>query len=343
MASSFSLANLASIVDAELWGDGGLEVDGLASLEAATETQLSFITKDRHLDALAKTKALCVVISSELAANFTGNRLVVANPYLAYATLSKVFDIREKSSQGVHPSAVVDETAEIHPTVSIGANCVVEAGVSIGEGTELLAGCVIGKGSSLGADCLLHANVTIYHGVKIGCSVVIHSGTVIGSDGFGFAPHENEWVKIYQLGGVVIGNQVEIGASTAIDRGALDDTIIEDKVIIDNLVHIAHNVKVGFGSAIAGCVGIAGSTVIGKHCTVAGAVAINGHIQIADNTHFHGGTIVTKGNCEGGTFASTPPLQNVEDWRRNSARYRKLDQLAGRVKSIEKQLGNKPR
>ena len=170
---------------------------------------------------------------------------------------------------------------------------------------------------------------------------MVHSGTVIGSDGFGFAPSKGAWNKIHQLGGVTIGDDVEIGSNTSIDRGAIEDTVIEDGVIIDNLVHIAHNVKIGAGSAIAGCVGIAGSATIGKACTVAGAVAINGHISIADNSHFHGGTIVTKGNTEPGVFASATPLQSVKKWRRNSVRYTQLDELSSRIKALEKQLQSK--
>jgi UDP-3-O-[3-hydroxymyristoyl] glucosamine N-acyltransferase len=180
--------------------------------------------------------------------------------------------------------------------------------------------------------------VVIYHGVSLGKSCIIHSGTVIGSDGFGFAPSRDGWKKIHQLGAVVVGDNVEIGSNCSIDRGALGNTVIHDGVIIDNLVHIAHNVKIGKRSAIAGCVGIAGSANIGENCTVAGAVAINGHISIADNSHFHGGTIVTKGNTEAGVFASTPPMQDVKKWRRNSVRYTQLDDMANRIKQLEKQL-----
>jgi len=183
---------------------------------------------------------------------------------------------------------------------------------------------------------VLHHNVVLYHDVVLGDEVSIHANTTIGSDGFGYAPTPDHWQKIHQLGTVVVGDRVEIGANCSIDRGALGNTQIEDDVIIDNQVHIAHNVKIGRCSAIAGCVGIAGSTTIGEHCQVAGMVAINGHIEIADHTVFHGGTVVTHGNRESGTFASTPPLQELTKWRKNSVRYRQLDDLFQRVKALEK-------
>lgn len=337
-AQRYRLDYLASVLEAELVGDKSYEVDSIAALENATASSLSFVASDKYLKTLLVTNAGAVVLQADHQKEFAGNKIIVANPYLSYAKLSRVFEVRIKRTPGIHPTAVVSKTARISSTAAIGPNCVIGENVIVGDDTEVYPGCVIGDGSSLGNNCLLHANVTIYADVKIGDRTIIHSGTVIGSDGFGFAPTDAGWVKIHQLGGVTIGSDVEIGASTAIDRGALTDTVIEDGVIIDNQVHIAHNVHIGSGTAIAGCVGIAGSTTIGKNCTVAGAVAINGHISIADNSHFHGGTIVTKGNTEPGTFASTPPLQELKKWRRTSVRYTQLEDWVDKIKALEKRV-----
>ncbi|MBU2987618.1 UDP-3-O-(3-hydroxymyristoyl)glucosamine N-acyltransferase [Saccharophagus degradans] len=332
----FTLAQLADHLDAQMVGDANYTVECIAPLESAGKNALSFLANSKYEKALATSQAGIMLLAQDSAEKFNGNKLIVKNPYLCYAKLSELFNFRLDKKQGVHPSATVDADATVAADAYIGPNCVIEAGAVIGSGTQLGAGCFVGADTKLGNDCLLHANVTLYAGVELGNKVLIHSGTVIGSDGFGFAPSAEGWVKIHQLGGVVIGNNVEIGSNTSIDRGALDDTIIEDGVIIDNLVHIAHNVKIGAGSAIAGCVGIAGSAVIGKNCTVAGMVAINGHITIADNTHFHGGTIVTKGVKESGAYASAPPMQEVSKWRRNAVRYGQLDEWVEKIKALQK-------
>lgn len=332
----FTLSQLANHLGAQMIGDADYVVECIAPLESAGKNALSFLANRKYEKALASAEAGIVLLAEESAEKFTGNKLIVKNPYLSYAKLSELFNFRLVKKQGVHPSATVDVKADVSPEAYIGPNCTVEAGAVIGVGTQLNAGCFVGEDTVVGNNCLLHANVTLYAGISVGNNVLIHSGTVIGSDGFGFAPSAEGWVKIHQLGGVVIGNKVEIGSNTSIDRGALDDTVIEDGVIIDNLVHIAHNVKIGAGSAIAGCVGIAGSAVIGKNCTVAGMVAINGHITIADNTHFHGGTIVTKGVKESGAYASAPPMQEVSKWRRNAVRYGQLDEWVEKIKALQK-------
>ncbi len=334
-----TLAELADLIDGRLEGDPNCRVCAIEPIESAGSTAITFLSSDKNAHLLASTSAGCVVLNEKAALQFSGNRLVVTDPYFAYAQLSVYFDPRE-NIDGIHPTAVVAKSASIAPDVGIGANCVIGENVSIGRGSELYPGSVVGNNSVIGDNCLIHANVTIYERIMIGSHVVIHSGSVIGSDGFGFAPSRSGWKKIHQLGQVVIGDKVEIGASTAIDRGALGDTVIAEGVIIDNQVHIAHNVKIGKNSAIAGCVGIAGSTSLGENCTVAGAVAINGHITIADNSHFHGGTIVTKGNESSGHFASATPLLDVKKWRRISVRYSQLDEIASRIKKLEKQLAD---
>jgi len=335
-ASAYTLKQLAEHLQCEYLGEPEVEVCGIASLDRAQSHQLTFLAQEKYAKLLPECKAGIVMLQAKWRDRITGNALLVEDPYLAYAQVSGLFDPRPKGRVGIHSTAQVDPTARIAESASIGPNCVIGPGASIGEDSEISPGCVVGANSSIGKSCYLCANVSIYHDVKIGDACVIHSGTVIGSDGFGFAPSKNGWVKIYQLGGVSVGSGVEIGANTAIDRGALNDTVIEDGVIIDNQVHIAHNVRIGEGTAIAGCVGIAGSATIGKHCTIGGAVAIGGHLTIADNSHFHGGTIVTKGNSKPGAFASAAPLQEVTQWRRNSIRYKQLDKLAQRVSDLEK-------
>lgn len=337
-AMAAKLRDLASLVSGRLEGDADYCVNALEPIDSAGNAAITFFSSANY-DQLLSTNAGCVVLNEEAADRISGNRIVVPDPYYAYALLSKYFDSRGRV-EGIHQSAVIAESALIGEGVRIGANCVVGENTSIGVGTEIYPGTVVGDDTTIGRDVLIHANVTLYHEITIGNDVVIHSGAVIGSDGFGFAPSKNGWKKIHQLGSVVIGDNVEIGASTAIDRGALGDTVISDGVIIDNQVHIAHNVEIGKNSAIAGCVGIAGSTVLGENCTVAGAVAINGHINIADNSHFHGGTIVTKGNQTGGQFASTTPQLDVKKWRRTSVRYTQLDDMASRIKQLEKQLAD---
>ncbi|MFL0809796.1 MAG: UDP-3-O-(3-hydroxymyristoyl)glucosamine N-acyltransferase [Agarilytica sp.] len=333
---SISIQVLAEVLGLEVRGDTSGSVDSLGSLEEGQANQLSFLSSKKYEKFLVDTKAGAVILKAEFADAFPGTALIADDPYLYYAKASALLDPRPTRQAGVHPSAVVAETATIGEGSSIGANCVIGENVVIGNGCEIYPGVVISEDSSLGDACLIHANVTIYSNVRIGNQVIVHSGTAIGSDGFGFAPGSEGWVKIHQLGGVVIGDRVDIGACTAIDRGAVGDTIIHDGVIIDNQVHIAHNIEIGENTAVAGCVGMAGSSKIGKNCTFAGAVAVNGHIEIADNCHFHGGTIVTKGTDEAGVYASATPMLDIKTWRRAAVRFGQLDDLASRVKRLEK-------
>lgn len=333
-----SLSELANYLDAELVGDAKYMISGIADLQTAGASELSFINQESYLQYLPESSTGAVILNADFAEKYSGNKLIVSNTYLAYAKVSALFESLSVVAVGTHPSAIIAATANIDPTASIAANCVVGEHARIGPGVKLYPGVSIGDRASIADNTLIHPNVVIYHAVSIGKNCIIHSGTVIGSDGFGFAPSRDGWQKIHQLGGVIIGDDVEIGSNCSIDRGALGNTIIHDGVIMDNLVHIAHNVKIGKRSAIAGCVGIAGSANIGENCTVAGAVAINGHIDIADNSHFHGGTIVTKGNTEAGVFASTTPMQEVKKWRRNSVRYTQLDDMSSRIRQLEKQL-----
>ncbi len=335
-AKVHSLSDLANILDATLIGDGDREIHGLSDLRRAGPADISFLSSSKYADSLAKTRAAAVVLREGDARNYSGDKLVVDDPYASYASLTAIFDVRQKRETGIHASAVVHPHAKLGDNVAIGPNCVISADVEIADGTELYPGVFVGENTRIGANCLIFANVSVYHGVHIGSDVIIHANTTIGSDGFGFAPVSGAWRKIHQLGGVIIGNRVEIGANTAIDRGALGDTIVEDDVIIDNQVHLAHNVVVGSGSAIAGCVGVAGSTEFGKGCQLGGACSVGGHLKIADNTIFSGATVVTRGNREADVFASAAPIQDVKSWRKNSVRYRQLDELFARVKKLEK-------
>jgi UDP-3-O-[3-hydroxymyristoyl] glucosamine N-acyltransferase len=333
-----SLSELALYLDAELIGNADHMISGIANLECASSSEVSFINQESYAQHLATSATGAVILNAEFADKYDGNKLIVSNTYLAYAKISALFESLSLLAVGIHPTAVVAASANVDPSASIGANCVIGENASIAPNVRLYSGVSIGDRASVSENTLIHPNVVVYHAVSIGKNCVVHSGTVIGSDGFGFAPSREGWHKIHQLGAVIIGDNVEIGSNCSIDRGALGNTVINDGVIIDNLVHIAHNVKIGKRSAIAGCVGIAGSANIGENCTVAGAVAINGHIDIADNSHFHGGTIVTKGNTEAGVFASATPMQEVKKWRRNSVRYTQLDDMANRIKQLEKQL-----
>jgi UDP-3-O-[3-hydroxymyristoyl] glucosamine N-acyltransferase len=267
-----------------------------------------------------------------------GNKLVVANPYLCYAQLTPLFDIQSNRQVGIHPTAVIGENCVLGQDVRIEAHAVLADGVVLGDQVCVGAGCYIGPDSQLGARTRLHPNVTIYHGVSVGSDCLFHSGSVIGADGFGFAPSSQGWVKIHQLGGVRIGNRVEVGANSAIDRGALDDTVIGDGVIIDNLVQIGHNVRLGKNTAIAGHSAVAGSVTIGENCTIAGKVGIAGHLTLADKVHISAMTLVSGSIDEAGSYSGSLPIGPTKEWRKNAARFRQLDQLTTRMIKLERRL-----
>jgi UDP-3-O-[3-hydroxymyristoyl] glucosamine N-acyltransferase len=336
----WTLKALAEFLGASLEGDPSAEVTGLSTLQQATGSELTFLSNPAYQKQLRTTDALAVILKPELASEYNGNKLLLDNPYLGYARISKLFDRAPAAAAGIHPSASVDESANLGKGVSVGANASIAAGVDIGDDVVIEAGCVIGADTCIGAGSHLHANVTVYHGVVLGKSVRIHSGSVIGADGFGFAPGTEGWTKIHQIGGVVIGDQVEIGACTTVDRGALDDTCIGDGVIIDNQVQIAHNVKIGENTAIAGCTGIAGSTTIGRNCTIAGAVSIIGHLDICDGVHISVMTLVNKSISTPGSYSSGTVAAPTKSWRRNAVRFSQLDQIAVRLAAVEKNLAS---
>ena len=339
MNRSYTLAELAEKLQLECVGDSRLRIVGLATLTTANEGQLSFLANPRYEKSLAATTAGAVILSKEMAALFKGNALISNNPYLSYAKASQLFSQRGSVVKGIHFSAVVSETATIAASASIGPHCVIGENVIIAADVIIKAGSVVGDHSTIGEGSLLYPNVSVYHGVHIGRHVILHSNAVIGSDGFGFAPSADGWEKIEQLGGVSIGDHVEIGASTSIDRGALDDTVVGAGVIIDNQVQIAHNVIIGEYTAIAGCTGIAGSTTIGRHCTIAGGVGIVGHIQVADKVHITAHTLVTKSITKAGSYSSGTPMLETKQWHKAAVRFSQLNDMSKRLKKLFKKLG----
>ena len=335
---SYSLSEIAAHIGAELNGESSHQITGLNTLQEAGSAELSFLANQSYRHFLTDTRAGAVIIKENESTSYTGNALLMDNPYLGYALASSLFDGTPVHESGVHATAVVAESADIASTAVIGPNVVVGVGVIIGEHSQVGAGTAIGDASIIGSHCRIAANVSIYHGVSIGDHVTIHSGAVIGGDGFGFAHNQNHWVKIYQLGGVVIGDRVEVGACTTIDRGALGDTVIEDGVILDNHVQIAHNVRIGENTAMAGCSGVSGSTVIGKNCIFGGQSGVVGHITICDGVQVTGGAIITKSLDQPGSYSSGTAFSKTGEWRKNAVRFNQLDGLAQRIKQLEKKL-----
>jgi len=317
------LASVVANLGGELHGDATLIVTGLASLEAATPQHLSFLSNPRYQQQLLASRAACVIVAPQMleAALQRGSCIVTEQPYLYFAKLTQLWKRgRDPHPEAcVHPSAVVDEAAVVHPSASIGPLCVVERGARIGAGTVLKSRVTVGEDCVVGERCILHA------------------GVVIGADGFGFAPNGDAWEKIEQLGAVQIGDDVEIGANTCIDRGALQDTVIEDGVKLDNLIQIGHNVRVGRHTAMAGCVGVAGSATIGAHCTVGGGAIILGHLALGDNVNISAGTLVSKSLLKPGHYTGIFPVDDNATWERNAASLKQLHSLRDRIKTLEKE------
>ncbi len=336
-----TLADICRAVDGQLRGNNDATISGIAPLNSASSTDISFLSGARYVEHLRNTRAGAVLLKSEFAEQCPVSCIQVADPYLAYAKVTALFNDAPTPVPGIHPSAVIGQNVRMGDKVSIAANSVIGDNVTIGDRTAIGACCAIGDGSSLGRDCRLKAQVTVYHKVHIGDRVELHSGCVIGSDGFGYAPASGGWQKIYQLGSVRIGNDVSIGASTAIDRGAITDTQIGDGVIIDNQVHIAHNVVIGNNTAIAGCVGIAGSAKIGANCTMGGGVGVAGHLVIGDNVHLTGMTLVSKSVSKPGTYSSGTTMSDNTSWRKNAVRFLHLDRLFRRVAELEKKVAER--
>ncbi|CAD5108290.1 UDP-3-O-(3-hydroxymyristoyl)glucosamine N-acyltransferase [Zestomonas carbonaria] len=337
-APVFTLGQLAERLGATLRGAADKPISGLATLHEAGPGQLSFLANPQYRKFLAETRAGAVLLTPADAEGYAGDALLIANPYLAYAQLSHLFDRKPQPLAGVHPTALVAADAQVDTSASIGAYAVIESGALIGAGVSVGAHCFVGARSVIGEGGWLAPRVTLYHDVKIGKRVVIQSGAVIGGEGFGFANEKGVWQKIAQIGGVTIGDDVEIGANTTIDRGALADTLIGNGVKLDNQIMIAHNVQVGDHTAMAACCGISGSTRIGKHCMLAGGVGLVGHIEICDGVFITGMTMVTRSITEPGAYSSGTAMQPAAEWKKSVARIRQLDDMARRLQQLEKRL-----
>lgn len=333
---SYRLGEIAEALGAELRGDPETRVSGLATLQAAGPDQLSFLANPAYAKHLADTRAAAVILSPAAAGDNPTNVLLLNNPYLGYARLSHWFDPVPVAPPGIHPAAVVDPSATIATNAYIGPTAVIEADAVIGDRVAIGAGSVIGARTTIGAGSIIRPRVTLAHDVVVGQRCHILSGAVIGSDGFGFANENGQWHRIAQLGRVVLGDDVEVGANTTIDRGALDDTVIGNGVKLDNLIQIAHNVRIGDHSAMAAMVGISGSTKIGSHCVFGGASGVAGHLEIANQVHLTGMTLVTGDIREPGVYSSGTSADTNRRWRKNAVRFRQLDTLARRVKELEK-------
>lgn len=336
--TELTLAALAEQLDAELQGDPEYLIRGLAPLAEAKPDQLSFLSNPQYRPQLDSSHAGAVILHPDMAEHFNGNKLLLENPYLGFARLSHRFDQQPTPVKGIHPSAHVAEEAQVHPTAAIAAGAVIEAGAIIEANCVVGANAVIGAYCHLGAGTRIYPNATLYHNVRTGQRCLIHANSVIGGDGFGFAHTGRAWEKIAQLGGVVLGDDVEVGACTSIDRGALGDTIIGNDVKIDSQVQIAHNVKIGDHSALAGCVGIAGSTQVGQYCMLGGGVGLSGHLHIADGVQITGMSLVTGSIEEKGIYSSGTGAMPNKSWRKNAVRFKQLDDMARRLRQLERQL-----
>ena len=334
-----SLGDLASRFGLELQGDPGIEITGLATLASAAPTEISFLSNKKYQGQLADTSAAAVILKPEFAEHCPVATLVTDNPYLAFARITHLFDRSPAADGSVHPASVIAPDASVAPGATIGPNAVIEAGAEIGADVHIGPNVYVGANSRVGAGTRIHAGACLYHDVRVGERCVLHSQCVIGGDGFGFAPGPDGWEKICQLGGVRIGDDVEIGACTTVDRGALEHTVIEDGVIIDNQVHVAHNCRIGKNTAIAGCTGMAGSTIIGANCTISGGVGLAGHLEVCDNVHITGMTIVTRSITEPGSYSSGTPMMKTRDWRKSAVRFSQLERIQQRLASLEKQSG----
>jgi UDP-3-O-[3-hydroxymyristoyl] glucosamine N-acyltransferase len=336
-APIFSLQELAQHINAKVHGDFNCPIAGVMTLTRANSGQISFLDNLNYLKYLKNTQASAVILKQSYLDQCPTNALIVDEPYYSFARIAKLFEKTKPFIPGVHPTAIVGPGCIIDPNASIGAYAVLETNVQIKAGVTVGAHCVLNDNVRVAQDSCLYPGVTLYSGTVIGKRVIIHSGTVIGSDGFGFANHQDTWHKIPQLGGVQIGDDVEIGANVTIDRGSLEDTIIGDGVKIDNQIQIAHNVQVGSGTIIAGCTGIAGSTRIGKHCRIGGGSRINGHLEITDHVTLIGTSVVSNSITKPGIYASTLTVQPYQQWRRNIVRFKQLETLAKQVQRLIRQ------
>ena len=339
-SKSFSLADLAGQFGGKVLGDGSVRIRQVAPLETAGPGDLSFLTNPKYRSQLAATRAAAVLLPEGSDDATQLPRIVCKNPYASYARIAALINPEQRPAAGVHASAMVNAAARVAASASIGPFAVIEAGAHVGEGVVVGAGCFVGENAKIGAQSRLYANVVVYDHCEIGERAVVHAGAVIGADGFGMAMDEGRWLKIPQIGRVIIGNDVEIGANSTIDRGAMDDTVIEEGVKLDNQIQVGHNCRIGAHTAIAGCTGIAGSTRIGKYCMIGGGALISGHLTIVDRTVISGATAVFKSITEPGTYTGLFPLQPHADWIRNGSLVRHLHDMMDKIRVLERKVRN---
>ncbi len=341
-SKTFSLAQLAKMTDSQIKGDHDIQLHSVATLQDATEGQISFVSNPKYKALLNDSSASVVVLNPTLAEGFSGNVLINQDPYLTFAKVVTAFHQQDSLPENINLSASIADDSVLGKNVNIGANVVIEAGVTLGDNVVIGAGCFIGADCKIGKGAYLYPNVTLYHRTHIGSRAIIHSGVVIGADGFGFAPNtqseEKSWYKILQVGNVVLGNDVEVGACTTIDRAALGTTRIGNGVKLDNQIQVGHNVELGDYSIVAGGTVFAGSTTIGKRCQIGGAVAIAGHLKIVDDVVITGRSMVIKSISQAGVYSSGIAADDNRKWRRNAARFRKLDEMAKQLKQQEKRI-----
>ena len=336
-ARTHSLGSIAERFGGELIGDKEISITQVAPLDLAQPCHLSFLSQLKYRSQLETTKAGAVILGRESRDLTSLPRIVCSDPYVYFAKVSAFLNPAKTPTPGIHPSAVISADAQIPASATVGAHACIGEKVVLGERTVIGPGCCLGDGVKIGEACFLHPQVVIYHQCVIGDRAIIHSGVIIGADGFGIAMDEGRWLKIPQIGRVIIGNDVEIGANTTVDRGAMGDTVIEDGVKLDNLIQIGHNVHIGAHTAIAGCVGIAGSTKIGRYCKIGGAAMISGHLQIADKVTISGATGVGKTISKGGIYTSAYPCEPHRDWLRNVVYLHHLHELAKKLNKLERQ------
>ncbi len=336
------LADLQARFGGELIGDGSIAVRGVAPLDTADATQMTFLNNVKLREQAAASQAAAMIVNAQdaawLSGRYAGATLVAPNPYAYFAKVAQYFYALQavKPVPGIHPSAFVDPLATVAPTATIGPQVAIEAGAVIGDLAVIDAGCFVGRGAKIGAHTHFFANVTFHADCEIGERGIIHSGAVIGTDGFGFANEAGAWIKIPQTGRVLIGNDVDIGANTTIDRGALADTVIGDGVKLDNQIQIGHNCQIGAHTAMAGCVGVAGSAKIGQYCTFGGAAMVLGHLTIADHVHISSGSLVSRSILQAGQYTGFYPLAKNADWEKSAAIVRNLTTLREKIRNLEK-------
>jgi UDP-3-O-[3-hydroxymyristoyl] glucosamine N-acyltransferase len=336
--AGYALGDLASRLGGAVYGDRDCLIRDVAAIQQASPGTVTFLANPRYRKYLASTSASAVILSSEELNACPVSAWVVDNPYLTFAKVAALLHAASDFRKGIHETAFVSPESHVHATAWIGPHSVVDSGAEIGAQVQVGPGCYIGEGCFLGDASRLVAHVVLCRRTRIGKRALLHPGVVVGSDGFGMANDGEVWIKVPQLGGVWIGDDVEIGANTTIDRGTIEDTVVEDGVKLDNQIQVGHNVRIGAQTAIAGCVGIAGSTTIGKRCAIGGGAGIGGHLEIADQVHITGMSMVTKSIREPGVYSSGMPAQPNRLWRRSIGHFRRIEELARRVQALEAQL-----